>query len=629
MPDLIKGKYQIVREIARSNDIVYEAIDTTFGRKIAVKELNIAPTLTGQARRDRIERFNREARAAGKLSHPNIVSVFDFGEENGRYFIAMEFLEGQSLRDALQVRGAFPVSDAIQITCQLLDALTYAHSQGVVHRDIKPDNIHILPGGQAKLTDFGIARLGEEPALTSDGQVFGTPSYMSPEQIEGKGIDFRSDLFSTGVLLYELLAGRKPFTGDSVIAITYAIMNAEPPPINGIPQGVEQVIRRALAKQPARRHASAEQMKYDLKAAESTPAIFLQNQSMQPMPGLNNTGSQNAYGYYGNTPPPPSMVIYPQQNTQYSPGPAPANPPAQPQGGALPWAWNNSGSAPQAPGTVYTNSQLPGVQAPQGSGIPPQYAAAPPYPVVPPKPLITLSPAGRSLLIAFGAAIALGTVIGLSVIAVQSSYEKFQQTVKQDAGGRLMSQGAEAYAKGDYNTAIDRFQAAWKGNPTPGQQNNLKQNLAYSYVQRGNAEKLEGNLAKARADYEAALNVWPDCALAHQELAKIMAAAGETRGAQEHSSAAKQASPGGTVELPGKLDISAPPPTAGTNGNATRELEAQQIQAQQVLQEGDRLRDQGDIDGARDKWRTAAGMAPGTDISSAAQERLQQSEPSP
>src|SRR5438067_1607628 len=149
--DLVRGRYRIVREIARSNDIVYEAIDTTLGRRIALKELNIAPSLTGQARRDRIERFNREARAVGRLGHPNIVSVFDFGEENGRHFIAMEFLEGQSLRDMMVVRGAFPLKEALDIACQALDALAYAHANRVIHRDIKPDNIHILPGGQVKL----------------------------------------------------------------------------------------------------------------------------------------------------------------------------------------------------------------------------------------------------------------------------------------------------------------------------------------------------------------------------------------------------------------------------------------------------------------------------------------------
>src|SRR5690242_10254040 len=206
--DTIAGKYKIIREIARSNDVVYEAVDTEMGRRIALKELVIPPNLTGQARHERIERFNREARASGKLSHPNIVTVYGYGEDNGRYYIAMEYLEGSSLRDILQSRGAFSIHEAVEIACQVLSGISHAHAHKVIHRDVKPDNIHILPGGQVKLTDFGIARLTEESSLTGEGQVFGTPSYMSPEQIKGHHIDYRSDIFSVGIVLYEMIAGR-------------------------------------------------------------------------------------------------------------------------------------------------------------------------------------------------------------------------------------------------------------------------------------------------------------------------------------------------------------------------------------------------------------------------------------
>jgi len=300
---LIQGKYQITREIARSNDIVYEAQDTAFGRKIALKELNLAQGLTGSARRERIERFHREAKAAGKLSHPHIVSIFDYGEDNGRYFIAMEFLEGQTLRDKIMARGAFAIPDALEVASQILDALGYAHQRGVIHRDIKPDNIHILPGGQAKLTDFGIARISEEPQLTSDGQIFGTPSFMSPEQIVGGAIDHRSDLFSLGIVLYEMLAGRRPFVGDSVISITYAIMNVEPPPIAGLPYGLEQVLRRALAKSSLHRYSSAEEFKQALKTADQTPALFLNNNNL-------HSGRTGAFpqAYPQQQPPPPMNI---------------------------------------------------------------------------------------------------------------------------------------------------------------------------------------------------------------------------------------------------------------------------------------------------------------------------------
>lgn len=266
------GRYHIIRELARSNDIVYEAMDPALGRKIALKELQVAPNLTGMARHDRIQRFTREARAAAGLHHRNIVRIHEHGQADGRYFIAMEFLEGQSLRDVLRQRGVLPAPEALRIAADVADALEYAHRHGVVHRDVKPDNVHLEPDGRVVITDFGIARLTFEPSLTADGQIFGTPSYMSPEQVKGGDLDKRSDIFSLGVMLYEMLSGRKPFTGDSVITITYNIMNAEPPPLTG-PQGVDAIIRCALAKDMRYRYPSAAQMAEDLRSlAQGQPA---------------------------------------------------------------------------------------------------------------------------------------------------------------------------------------------------------------------------------------------------------------------------------------------------------------------------------------------------------------------
>ena len=193
------------------------------------------PHLAGAQKRERIERFYREAKAAGTLSHRNIVTIHDVGQENDRHFLVMEYLEGQSLRDILQMQGALPLKETVEITLQLCDALAYAHSRGVVHRDVKPDNVHILPGGVIKLTDFGIARITAEPSITTQGQVFGTPSYMSPEQVASHTVDHRTDLFSLGITLYEMLTGRKPFVGDSVITITYNIMNIQPTMPVGVP----------------------------------------------------------------------------------------------------------------------------------------------------------------------------------------------------------------------------------------------------------------------------------------------------------------------------------------------------------------------------------------------------------
>lgn len=259
------GRYQIVREIGRSNDVVYEAVDTSINRRVALKELLLPQNLDGIQRRERVERFYREARAAGGLTHPNIVTIYEAGEDQGRHFIAMEFLEGQTLRDVMQIEGKLSVERAADITKQVCDALSYSHSKGIIHRDIKPDNIQILPGGRIiKITDFGIARIMDEPNLTASGQVFGTPSYMAPEQITGKPLAPNADLFSLGVVLFEMLTGRKPFAGDSVVSITYSIMNQEVtvPPM--VPPYLERVIRRSLEKDPGMRYQSADAMAADL-----------------------------------------------------------------------------------------------------------------------------------------------------------------------------------------------------------------------------------------------------------------------------------------------------------------------------------------------------------------------------
>jgi serine/threonine-protein kinase len=260
------GKYQIIREIARSNDIVYEAYDPVMNRRVAVKELNIPGGSTSQQREDRVRRFLREARAAGSLVHPNIVTVYEVGDDAGRRYIAMEYLDGQNLRNLLDTQGSVEPKRAVEIAIAVLEGLAFAHNKGVIHRDIKPDNVQLLDNGQVKITDFGIARLTFEPNLTIDGQVFGTPSYMSPEQVNGKEIDARSDLFGVGVILYEMVSGHKPFQGDSVVAVTYAIMNHEPPPPPRASPSLWLVVRKALDKSPQLRWSSAEEMAQALRA---------------------------------------------------------------------------------------------------------------------------------------------------------------------------------------------------------------------------------------------------------------------------------------------------------------------------------------------------------------------------
>lgn len=259
------GKYELRREIARSNDVVYEAWDSAVGRRVALKEMVMPPGVGPATAEERIQRFYREARAAGGLSHPNIVTVYEVGEDAGRHYIAMEFLDGPTLREAIQGSVPFPVEQAVSIAAQIADALQYAHGHGVIHRDVKPDNVHLITPTLPKLTDFGIARIQAETNITLSGQVFGTPSYMSPEQVAGGEIDARTDVFSLGVMLFEMVAGRKPFTGESVVTITYNIVNETPLIPPGIPEWLASVIRKSLHKRPEDRYASAGEMAEDLR----------------------------------------------------------------------------------------------------------------------------------------------------------------------------------------------------------------------------------------------------------------------------------------------------------------------------------------------------------------------------
>lgn len=614
---LIKGKYRIVREIARSNDIVYEAQDEMFGRKIALKELNLAQGVTGQARRDRIERFHREAKAAGRLSHPHIVSIFEYGEENGRYFIAMEFLEGQTLRDKILSRGAFPIPDALEIADQILDALSYAHQRGVIHRDIKPDNIHILPGGKAKLTDFGIARLSEEPALTSNGQIFGTPSFMSPEQIAGGAIDARSDIFSLGIVLYEMLAGKRPFQGDSVVSITYAIMNAEPPSIPGIPVGLEQVLRRALAKSPLHRFGSAEEMRQAIKSADRTPPLFLNNGATgqtgmgsypsAPMGGMNSGGygSVPSYPSYPNAAPPPMMQGYPPPVAQGYPQPAlpptmqqpmPQQAPMPQQQNGLPWGWNGQpNNANIAPAQQYPQGYPQ--QQPNGQPIPQ------PFPQRRNEPLFVLSPGAKSFLNAILAAIVIGSAIGFGVIWFQKAYQQNQTKESNQKIVALINQGAEAYNQRDYPKAAEFFKQAWEANPQGKERTTVVANLASTYIQLAHLSETSGQWDNARTWYNRALEVDPNNKVALRGLAMILERMGQTTEAQKMRDAAEFGRDSSTpATINGRtLDSNDTPVDTGVDTY----LNDQAQQAQALIQQADRALREGRPEEAEEKLREA------------------------
>ncbi len=268
------GRYRVLREVGRGAiGVVYLARDDKIGRNVAIKALDIDHRLPGDQKKEIKNRFEREARAAGMLSQENIVTIYDVGEQDGVPYIAMEYLEGTTLTE-LSHDSPLTIHQAKSVIVQVLAALSYAHSHDVVHRDIKPDNIFLLPDGRVKVADFGIARLASSSTMTRVGQVMGTPGYMSPEQVKGEVVGPQSDIFSTGVLLYELLTGTAPFASTSPTSIMYKIVHEEPRAphlINpGVPPNLEAVIARATAKNLAARYESASSMREDLKSG-ATP----------------------------------------------------------------------------------------------------------------------------------------------------------------------------------------------------------------------------------------------------------------------------------------------------------------------------------------------------------------------
>lgn len=249
--------YEIVREVGRGGmSVVYEARDGRTHRTVALKVLTMPQGLARKQQEDMLARFGREAHAMAGLSHPNIVTIHELGEEKGHHFLVMEYLRGETLRQRL-ARGPLTPAQALPILTQIAQALDAVHAQGVVHRDIKPSNVILLPDGTAKLLDFGIARQSDDTTVTNTGAIVGSPAYMSPEQIRGEPGTPASDLWALGVLLYETLAGHPPFTGGSIPAVLYQVTHENPVPVVGLPTPVQRVLRRALDKNPQRRHPTA------------------------------------------------------------------------------------------------------------------------------------------------------------------------------------------------------------------------------------------------------------------------------------------------------------------------------------------------------------------------------------
>src|SRR5262245_8245209 len=259
------GRYRIQRKLGAGGMAdVYLAEDQELGRRVAIKILNNRHANDDQF----IERFRREAKNAAALNHPNIVSIYDRGDVEDTYYIAMEFLGGRTLKELIVGRGAPPINVAIEYARQILSALRFAHRHGIVHRDIKPHNVLVDAEGRVKVTDFGIARAGTSQ-MTEAGSIVGTAQYLSPEQARGSGVDQRSDLYSLAVVLYELLTGSVPFNGDTPVEIAMKHLSQKPEPPSELrselPRELDLVVMRALAKDPEDRYQSAEEMDADLE----------------------------------------------------------------------------------------------------------------------------------------------------------------------------------------------------------------------------------------------------------------------------------------------------------------------------------------------------------------------------
>lgn len=267
------GRYEVLGELGQgAMGVVYKARDPLIDRVVAIKTINLGLALDEKEEYE--GRFYQEAKAAGRLNHPNIVTIYDVGKSGDVAYIAMEFLEGRELRDIMNDRGVLPVEQVLDVVAQVAFGLAYAHEHGIVHRDVKPSNIMLVRDGHAKITDFGIARMASSAVRTQTGMVLGSPKYMSPEQVMGKEIDQRSDIFSLGVMLYEMLTGQAPFDGENVNAIMYQTLNVVPAPPNSlnpaVPEMVNFIVAKALAKGLEDRYQNAKDFAVDLRTCRDT-----------------------------------------------------------------------------------------------------------------------------------------------------------------------------------------------------------------------------------------------------------------------------------------------------------------------------------------------------------------------
>jgi len=288
----LEGRYQVLSELGRGGmGIVYQAYDKQLKEQVAIKLLS--PLLSTDP--EALERLTREVSMARRVTHPNVIRIHDLSEVNGLHYVSMEYFGGVNLKDHLKRSGPLSLLNAYQIFSQICDGLEAAHSQGVIHRDLKAQNIMVGQSGQIKIIDFGLARSVHLEGMTATGLIMGTPEYMAPEQVSGKSVDERADIYALGVILYEMLTGRVPFTGDSPIAVGFQQLKDPPPPPRTfnpqIPEEVERIVLKALEKEPIRRYRNADEMRKELAAA--LPGFALAPPASQPTPGRSVTQEKN------------------------------------------------------------------------------------------------------------------------------------------------------------------------------------------------------------------------------------------------------------------------------------------------------------------------------------------------
>ena len=386
------GRYEILGELGKgAMGVVYLAQDPIIDRQLAIKTFRMAYSAKEKEVEQFRERFLREARTVGKLSHPNIVTVHDVGEEDGEHFIAMEYIKGVDLKQQMQREDEMDLDKILGIVSQIADGLAAAHEQGVVHRDVKPANILITSEGQAKITDFGIARI-EQSNLTVAGQLLGTPNYMAPEQIQGREVDSRTDIFSLGVMLYELITRKKPFQGENLTQVSHRIVYDEyTPPTeykDDLPPELLKVLERALQKTPDDRYQDAAEMSMDIRAILNplfeSGVIPIVGGSAAGIPAYVPSGSSAAIP--AATPPAGSTApsttapstTAPSTPPGVPPTPPPTTPPAATPPAAAPPAATSAPAATAppttapaaAPSTPPSSASAPGKTASSGPALP-------------------------------------------------------------------------------------------------------------------------------------------------------------------------------------------------------------------------------------------------------------------